>query len=96
MKLLDKIRGKKVEYRTYVPADIPVDCPVCKFVKTSGRSGEKSVHFGEDETAKIEIINESHVPGRKCYSFNICNDKKVGWCDAPISYCPYCGRKLDE
>lgn len=69
-------------------------CPMCRLVKTSGRSGEKSVQFLDGSKVMVEIINESNVDGRGCYTLNILNDIKTGWADVPIKYCPYCGCAL--
>ena len=69
-------------------------CKYCRAVITAGRSGEKEIEFANGDTAKVEIINESKVPGRMCYTLNILNDPEVGWNDIPIRNCPFCGRSL--
>lgn len=69
-------------------------CPMCSAVKTAGRSGEKTLHFVNDDVVKIEIINESNVPGRMCYTLNTMNDPEIGWNDVPIKFCPWCGGSL--
>lgn len=69
-------------------------CKFCRAVITAGRSGEKEISFLDGSKVKVEIINESHVDGRGCYTLNILNDTEVGWADVPIRYCPYCARPL--
>ena len=75
------------------PAPKP-SCKYCSQVANAGRSGEKVVNFVDGTGAKVEIINESNVPNRLCYTLNIMNDPNVGWADIPVKYCPFCGRSL--
>lgn len=75
------------------PASKP-GCGYCRAVATAGRSGEKTVNFVDGSSVKVEIINESKVPNRLCYTLNIMNDPDVGWGDVPIKYCPFCGKSL--
>lgn len=69
-------------------------CTVCSAVRTAGRSGEKVIKFVNGDAARVEIINESKVPGRMCYTLNIMNDPDVGWNEVPIKYCPWCGKSV--
>jgi len=69
-------------------------CRFCRAVITAGRSGEKELSFIDGDTAKVEIINESNIDGRMCYTLNIMNDPEIGWNDIPIKFCPFCGRNL--
>lgn len=69
-------------------------CNFCDPVYTAGRSGEKELRYDDGSIATIEIINEKGVNGRGRYTMNILNDLEVGWADAPIKYCPYCGKRL--
>lgn len=71
-------------------------CRFCRAVKTAGRSGEKEVKFVDGDSATVEIINESHVEGRMCYTLNVMNDPEVGWNEIPIKYCPFCSRPLNR
>ena len=69
-------------------------CKFCRAVITAGRSGEKEICFVDGDSVKVEIINESHINGRMCYTLNIMNNPEIGWSDIPIKYCPFCGRNL--
>lgn len=97
-KIKNKFFRRKIEHSLYTPrTEIEKEsCPICQLVKHTGRGGEKTVKYSDGEKVKVEIINEKNVPGRGHYTFNICNDQQIGWTDAPIGYCPYCGGKLGE
>lgn len=86
MKLFDLFRKPVVE------SDHSDGCEFCDAVKRFGRSGEKKVEFESGEKCAVEIINESRVEGRKCYSLNASNN--AVWTELPIKYCPFCGKRL--
>lgn len=95
MKIFDLFRDK--EELPAKECDHPSPKPGCKFckaVRTAGRSGEKEISFVDGSQVKVEIINESNIDGRLCYSLNIMNDPSIGWADVPIRFCPFCGRNL--
>lgn len=94
MKLKDLFRKKSVE-----PEKKPekkAGCSLCRPVATSGRSGEQVMHFVDDDEVTVEIINQSNVEGRLCYSLFIMNDAECGWNEMPIKYCPRCGISLKK
>ena len=70
------------------------ECPYCSLVKTAGRSGTKIAKFVDGTRVKVEIINESNVPERECYSLNIQNNPHSSWSELPITHCPFCGHRL--
>ena len=95
MKLFDLFRNK--EELPAKECDHPSPkpgCTFCRAVGTAGRSGEKKISFMDGSSVKVEIINESNIEGRGCYTFNILNDESIGWADVPIRCCPYCGASL--
>ena len=87
MSFLDKVFKKK----TTEPVN---SCQVCKMLSSAGRSGEKTVKFVDGDAVKIEIINESNIPGRMCYTLNLLDDAELGWISVPIRNCPWCGARL--
>ena len=96
-----ELPAKEVDHRSPKPAAPKTpqngewrSCTFCSAVKTAGRSGEKSFRYVNGDPVTVEIINESHVSGRMCYTLNISNDLDVGWSDVPIKFCPFCGRSL--
>lgn len=58
---------------------MPNDCPYC---------GEPYINFGDDEEGVEMWINETNDGDHV-----IVVDPPGAW-SAPISYCPFCGRKL--
>lgn len=98
VQLSERFKKKQSKPMAHCPCIDPIDnnCRHCRMVKSAGRSGEHPAYFVDGSSASIEIINERNVPGRGVYTINICNSEKVGWCDAPIFYCPYCGKRLGE
>lgn len=105
-----KAPGKKAPEPVLVSAvrvTIPVDkppmpekpkteksCRFCKLVSSQGRSGEISGTFLDGDPYTAEIINQTGVDGRECYTLFIQNDSAVGFNEMPIKYCPGCGRNL--
>lgn len=69
-------------------------CRFCKAVATAGRSGEKTIKFVGGETATVEVINETHVDGKLCYTLYVMNDPEIGWNEVPIKFCPFCSKPL--
>lgn len=84
----------------YIPAPIPEEAPakapcrLCSKVPAQGRSGEVTIKFLDGDTATVEIVNQSGVDGRECYSLFVQNEKEIGFTEMPIKYCPSCGRSL--
>ena len=69
-------------------------CRLCGKVPYQGRSGEITINFVDGETSTVEIINQTNIEGRNCYSLFVMNDPAVGWNEVPIKFCPSCGRNL--
>lgn len=84
----------------YIPASIPEEasakapCRLCSKVPAQGRSGEVTIKFLDGDTATVEIVNQSGVDGRACYSLFVQNEKEIGFTEMPIKYCPNCGASL--
>lgn len=89
--MLSKLFKKKEEEK---PEEKPNRCRLCGLVASAGRSGEKFVKFADGDSVKVEIVNESGIPGRLCYTLNLMDDAELGWVTMPIRYCPLCGKSL--
>lgn len=92
--MFKKLRNMFKKEEEHVQLPEKPGCSMCRLVKTAGRSGEKEVQFLDKSKVKVEIINESNIEGRGCYTLNILNDPNIGWADVPIRCCPYCGCAL--
>lgn len=84
---------KKTEVPQETP-EPPVRCRLCKDVPSQGRSGEVTINFVDGEKATVEIVNQSKVEGRLCYSLFIQNEPEIGFTEMPIKCCPLCGANL--
>lgn len=69
-------------------------CRFCKLVSSQGRSGEISGTFLDGDPYTAEIMNQTGVDGRECYTLFIQNDSAIGFNEMPIKFCPNCGRNL--
>lgn len=97
MKFFQRFKKKKEPVAPITPQVVkPVkkECPYCSLVKTAGRSGTKVTKFDDGTRIKVEIINESNVEGRGCYSLNIQSSPNASWAELPITHCPFCGHRL--
>ena len=72
----------------------PNRCLLCGNVPTMGRGGERIIKFVSGETITAEIVNESNVPGKMCYTLYLMDDPELGWVEMPIRCCPRCGKVL--
>lgn len=69
-------------------------CRLCSKVASQGRSGEVKLKFIDGEEATVEIVNQSGVEDRLCYSLFVQNEKEIGFTEMPIRFCPFCGKSL--
>lgn len=87
-------------FKKYNPADISVDgdgslgCKLCSLVPSQGRSGERTVKFPEGKKITVEIVNESKVPSKGCFTLYIQDRPGAEWTEMPIRCCPLCGERL--
>lgn len=69
-------------------------CHLCKLLASQGRTGEISGTFLDGDPYTAEIMNQTGVDGRECYTLFIQNDSAVGFNEMPIKFCPNCGKSL--